>query len=134
MNMQQAVVMEEMPESEFLPRTSVYLAGGYKDESFKFNKILLGQNTIQGFMNFLSFFADSSDKFHLSGSSAMIGLFQLGAIYTCYDIGWQEKTKEFYVRDFQIKFVKRVVKLTDIFMELKITKKNYQERNGLLPL
>ena len=125
--MQQDTLMKEIPESEFLPRTSVYLAGGYKDESFKFKKVLLGNNTIQGFMDFHSHFADSSGKFHLSGSSAMIGLFQLGAIYTCCDIGWQEKTKEFYVRDFQIKFVNRVVKLTDIFIELKITKKTVKK-------
>lgn len=115
--------MRHIPESEYRPLISEYLAAGYRVDDLLFNRVVLDDNRILGSVRVSQFFMPGDGEFHLATMMGMIWLSQLGVIYSCLDNGLTRKSHELYMREFRVRCRDRIVELNDILLELIVTGK-----------
>ncbi|MDE0388133.1 MAG: hypothetical protein OXI75_05505 [Rhodospirillales bacterium] len=113
--------MTRLEKERYDPISSDYLRGGYRTDEFELTSVLLQEDRIIGSVKVETFFPPMDGEFHLSVPLAMIWLMQLGTIYSFLDIDAIRKDREVYLRDFSVKCRSRIVNLSDILLELKVT-------------
>ena len=106
---------------DYAPRTSLYLEEGYKSDDFELTNVMIGEKVAIGSVTVNRFFPPMDGEFYLSTPMAMIWVFQLGIIYSMYDVGAPKKDRKVYLRQFSMKCRKRVVELNEILVELLVT-------------
>lgn len=115
--------MIELMLKEYLPRTSDYLSGGYQQDELEWTRVRVSEKGIEGLLRVKRSFTPMDGVFHLSGLMAMVWVFQLATIFSCYDNGHKEKLDEFILRDFRLKCRRPVAQVSDIKVEIMVDSK-----------
>ena len=119
--------LRRLTEDDYGPRSSSYLREGYKDDNFELTNVMVGETRAIGSVKVNKFFPPMDGEFHLSATMAVIWVSQLATIFNFYDNGLLRKDREIYLRDLTMKCRKRVVELSEIFLEIEITSKSVRK-------
>ena len=119
-------------DDEFLnAHSSPYLNDGYKRDRFLFKNVTVAPNQIHAELNLeASFASPRNGEPHLSLNTALIMLSQLGIFYVGWDLNYDKKIGETYMRHIDIKCARPILS-QKIHIDVTIKRKSTFDSNVL---
>jgi hypothetical protein len=113
----------EVSRAEMQAFESPYLAGGYRADCLNFDRIAVGDDSVEATASVNPHFIAGDGEFHLSVPIAILAVSAMALVFAHMDHGYERKVSEVYMRSLTIECRRRVANSVEIPFLLEVNRK-----------